>query len=52
MHGTGLSFYFVLNTLKLSMVTRSSSMGGKEVMRQISCPEFGDCFCMHKCEFP
>lgn len=40
--GTGLSFYFILNTLKLSMVTWSPSMGGKEVMRQISCPEFGD----------
>lgn len=52
MCGTGLLFYFVLNTVKLSMVTRSSGMGGKEVMRQISYPEFGDCFCMHKCEFP
>lgn len=34
MCGTGLSFYLVLNTLTLSMVARTPSMGGEKVMRQ------------------
>lgn len=51
MRGTRLSFYLVLNTLKLAMVTRAPGMGGEKVMRQIS-SEFGGWFCVHKCEFP
>lgn len=52
MCGTGLSFYLVLYTVKLSMVARIPRMGGEKVMRQTFSLEFGDCFCMHKCEFP
>lgn len=51
MCGTGLSFYLVLNTLTLSMVARTPSMGGEKVMRQTFSLEFGDWFFMHKCEF-